>query len=122
MNPIPFLPLSFSFGPDQGARIGVDAEDSGASMCPVQARSEVACTATDFEDGHPVCDGGLTDEGVVDPWHAQQAGEQVVERKERVPACGRQVVVSVPIVVLRSIWMIFGHISMVKHLRFKQVG
>ena len=79
----------------------------------VHSSSEVAGTATDFEDGHPLGNGGLVYEVVVDLGHAQRSGQQIVERKQCVAAGRGQVVMAVCAMWPHRIGMIFGHVPMV---------
>ena len=112
-----------SLRPGQRAQIRIDADDRGTRVCPMHACSEIASTAADFENRHAVGDDGLGDERLVDLGHTQDAGEQVVERKECVPAGGGQVVVvTVPSRPRYRIWMIFGHSSMVKRVIRSKLG
>jgi hypothetical protein len=74
--------LSLSAGTRQGFRVGVDPNNLGSGIQPLDQDGQVACSATDFEDSMTRADSGLTDEFTVDCLDPKQPGKRVVEGKE----------------------------------------
>ncbi len=73
--------LGLLAGARQGFRIRIDPNNFGGGIQPLGQDSQVACSATDFEDSMTRTDGGLSDELAVDCLDPQQPGERIIEGK-----------------------------------------
>ena len=88
--------MGLSLRAGERPRVGIGADQFCSGVSEFRADGEISGAATDFEDTLPVGEFCLRDERVVDAVHPQQAGKQVIARKQHVvTGCG-QIIVPVP--------------------------
>jgi hypothetical protein len=80
--------LRLSAGARKGFGVGVDPNNLGSGIQPLDQDGQVACSTTNFKDPVTRADSSLTNELPVDGLDSQQLGERIVEGKEPIFSCG----------------------------------